>query len=310
MKLETAKRIYKGFWQLADPKIWIASTIPMAVGGALAYGNTGHFDLYWFIVSLAGIYFIEIGKNAVNEFVDYQTGVDRYVAPDKKTPFSGGKKTIVEGKLTVSEVKAIALVTFLMAAATGLYVALFREMNIIWIGLPGIFLAIFYSLPPFKFNYRGLGEVVVGLTFGPLILSGIYLVLTHTLDIRAVLASLPIGFIVANILWINQYPDYEADKKGNKKNWVVRLGKKNGIRIYALLFAATFASFVLLSIVFANPLWLMGLIGLPSAINSVRIAGKYYDDIPNLIQANAKTIIIYQITGFAMLVASLSNHFI
>ncbi|MBS4021911.1 MAG: hypothetical protein KGZ79_05770 [Dethiobacter sp.] len=42
------KRFWRGFWQVADPKIWIASTIPMAVGGALAYGLNGSFNWYWF----------------------------------------------------------------------------------------------------------------------------------------------------------------------------------------------------------------------------------------------------------------------
>ncbi|NSW91852.1 MAG: hypothetical protein HPY74_14485 [Firmicutes bacterium] len=55
----------------------------MAVGGALAYGITGKFSVYWFIVSLVGIYLIEIGKNAVNEVVDYKSGVDRYVSLEK-----------------------------------------------------------------------------------------------------------------------------------------------------------------------------------------------------------------------------------
>jgi len=73
--IRDVSRIFTGFWQLADPKIWISSTVPMVVGAALAYGNTGQFNFYWFLVSLLGIYLIEIGKNAVNEFVDFQSGV-------------------------------------------------------------------------------------------------------------------------------------------------------------------------------------------------------------------------------------------
>jgi 1,4-dihydroxy-2-naphthoate octaprenyltransferase len=44
-------RLWKGFWQVADPKIWVASTIPMAVDGALAYGHTGAFNWYgsWWV---------------------------------------------------------------------------------------------------------------------------------------------------------------------------------------------------------------------------------------------------------------------
>ena len=63
----------------------------MFIATAYAYGKTGEFDLFWFVVFVVGIYFIEIGKNAVNEFIDYKSGVDIFVTPDKGTPFSGGK---------------------------------------------------------------------------------------------------------------------------------------------------------------------------------------------------------------------------
>jgi len=85
-------RLWRGFWQTADPKIWIASTIPMAVGAVFAYVFKNAFSIYWFIWTLVGIYLIEIGKNAIGEFADYETGVDLYVTADKRTPFSGGKR--------------------------------------------------------------------------------------------------------------------------------------------------------------------------------------------------------------------------
>ena len=131
------KRVVKGFWQLADPKIWIASTVPMAVGGALAYRHISRFEWYWFIISLVGVYLIEIGKNAVNEFIDYASGVDRYVEADKRTPFSGGKKTIVDGMLTVFETKVIAVITMFLACIIGLYIVLFRETAVFWVGVSG-----------------------------------------------------------------------------------------------------------------------------------------------------------------------------
>lgn len=298
-------RLWKGFWQLADPKIWIASTVPMFVGGALAYSNTGRFDFYWFIISLIGIYFIEIGKNAVNEFIDFGSGADRFIAPDKKTPFSGGKKTIVEEKLTVKDTKLIALGTIAAGCLIGLYVMAYREFSILWVGLLGVFFAVFYSLPPFKFAYNGLGELAVGITFGPLIVSGIYLVMTHTLDIKVIIASLPIGFLIANVLWINQYPDYEADLKANKRNWVVRLGKEKSVTVYKLLFACSYISFLIIAIVFKNPFWLLGFVTLPISNKAVKVARKYYDDIPQLIEANVKTVLIYQITGVIMILAAI-----
>ncbi len=305
MSTDQRQRLWAGFWQIADPKIWIASTIPMAVGAAIAYEHRGSFSWSWFLIGVIAIYLLEIGKNAINEYVDYNSGVDRFVAPDKRTPFSGGKKTIIEGKLTLKENLVIGILTIGVGSILGLYVVATREFNILWIGLAGVFFALFYSLPPIKFSYRGLGELVVGFTFGPLITVGTYLVQTHTITLDVFLASLPLGFIIANVLWINQYPDYEADLKGGKMNGVVRMGKKKGVSVYALMFAGAYF-FVLVMAVFSNNfLWLLPLLSLPLAIRAVRVAGRYFNDIPRLIEANAKTIQIYQLTGVTMVAAAL-----
>jgi 1,4-dihydroxy-2-naphthoate octaprenyltransferase len=301
----TIKRLWYGFWQVADPKIWVASTVPMLVGGALAYRNKGVFAPGWFLLSLLGIYLIEIGKNAINEVVDYRTGVDRFVTPDKRTPFSGGKKTIVDGKLTPAEAMVIGILTTGAACLIGLGIVLYREPNVIWIGIAGVALSVIYSVPPVKLAYRGLGEFTVGLTFGPLILSGMYIVLTGSIDWKAVLVALPIGFLIANVLWINQYPDYEADKKGGKMNWVVRLGKKKAVKGYAALFLAAYATFPLIAVTYMDPFWLLGLITAPLAYKAVKNAKLNYDDIQKLTYSNAATIKIYLLTGILMSAAAL-----
>jgi 1,4-dihydroxy-2-naphthoate octaprenyltransferase len=305
MNIVTIKRLWHGFWQLADPKIWVASTVPMLVGGALAYGNKGVFAPGWFLISLLGIYLIEIGKNALNEVIDYKTGVDRFVTSDKRTPFSGGKKTIVDGKLTVAEALVIGILTTGAACLIGLVIVFFREHNVIWIGVAGVALSVMYSIPPAKLAYRGLGEFTVGLTFGPLILSGIYIVITGSIDWKVVLVALPIGFLIANVLWINQYPDYEADKKGGKRNWVVRLGKKEAVKGYAALFLAAYLSLPLIAIVYSNMFWMLGLISVPLAYKAVKNAKQNYNDIQKLVYSNAMTIKIYLLTGVLMSAAAL-----
>lgn len=299
------ERLWKGFWQLADPKIWIASTVPMAVGAALAFGRTGRFNIFWFVISLVAAYLIEIGKNAVNEVVDYLSGVDRNVEPDKKTPFSGGKKTIIEGKLTVLEAGIISFFTFGAACLIGIYIMFFREMSIFWIGFAGVLLAFFYSVPPFKLAYRGFGELTVGLTFGPLVLSGMYLVMANELDWSVVVVSLPIAFLISNVLVINQFPDYEADARGNKKNIVVRLGKKKSVTVHMILYALAYAAFIAIVVVYKNPLWLLGFASIPFAVKSMRAARLHYNNVKELMQANAATIVVYQITGLAMVIAAI-----
>lgn len=301
----TISRIWLGFWQLADPKIWLASTVPMTIAAALTYAHTKTMPLYWFVISLGGIYLIEIGKNAVNELVDYFSGVDLYVTEDKRNPFSGGKKTLVDHKLTVAETVGIAILTFVGALGIGWLIIVEKEPLVLVIGLIGLAISIMYSLPPFKLSYHGLGEVAVGMTYGPLLVSGMYAVLTGTLGWEVVIIGIPLAFLITNVLWINQYPDYEADLRGGKRNWLVRMGKVKGIKVYAGLYIAAYISLIALAFIEKNPFWLTGLISIPLAVQSLKIARRYYDDIPKLIAANAKTIQVYIITGVAMLIAAL-----
>ncbi|CCJ32934.1 prenyltransferase [Caloramator australicus] len=296
-------RFWKGFWQLADPKIWIASTIPMLVGATFAYVNEKSFNFLWFLLALIGVYLIEIGKNAVNEVVDYITGADRFVTQDKRTPFSGGKKTIVDGVLTLEEAKWIGIVTIFLACIIGIIIALYWEIKVLSIGVLGVFFAVFYILPPLKLAYRGLGEFAVGFTFGILVTLGMYVTMTHNINWNVVLISLPLSFLITNVLWINQFPDYEADMKANKRNWVVRLGKEKSVGVYAMLFAFSYISFILISIILKNYFFLLGFITLPLTISAVKNAKKHYNDIQRLILSNAKTVQIYILTGIFMIIA-------
>jgi len=168
-----------------------------------------------------------------------------------------------------------------------------------------VFFAIFYSLAPFKFSYRGLGELVVGFTFGPLITSGAFLIQAHSLSPLVFLASLPIGFLIANVLWINQYPDYEADKKGRKYNGVVRLGRKRGVFVFASLFAAAYTSLVILFIASGNPFWLLPFLSLGLVVRAVSVAREHHDFLPKQVEANVRTIQTYQLAGAAMVAAAL-----
>lgn len=300
------KRKWKGFWQLANPKIWVASAVPMLVAGAISYKVYHYINIYWFIISLMGIFAIETGKHGINEWIDYITGVDSFVAVDKQTPFSGGRKTITEGILSVTEVVTISFISLVVAAIIGLYIVFFREGTIIWIGLAGFLIAIFYTLPPIKFIYNGLGELAVGVTYGPLMVMGTYLVQTQRMDILPLLISIPLGFLITNILWINQYPDYEADLKGNKRNWVVRMGKKKSLYVYVAIYLMAYISIIFASLIENQHIWLISLISIPLAIQSVRIAFKYYNDIPRLIKSNIRTIQVYQLTGLLLIISILA----
>lgn len=299
--------LLKGFWQVADPKIWIASTIPILIGAAIAwsFGNqTKPLSVLWFVLAVLGVFIVEIAKNALNEVVDYQSGVDPGVDEQHRTPFSGGKKSIVQGRLNITQCLYIAIICFLAAAVIGCFLTFFVELQIFWVGLAGFVLAVIYSMPPFKLCYRGLGEFAVGIAFGPVIVMGIYVLIEGRFDWLPFLASLPIAFMIINVLWINQYPDYEVDKAHDKKNWVVRLGKKRAVWIYALLFALSYLSVITLAVYAANFIWLLPLLTIPLAVKAVSNCSRNYDQIDKLIASNAATVQIYQLFGLSFILCA------
>jgi 1,4-dihydroxy-2-naphthoate octaprenyltransferase len=314
------RRLNKGFWQIADPKIWVGSIVPLVFAAVLAWsisigGKLNIYDILWFLLACIGIFLIETGKNAVNEIFDYISGADPGVDAEHLTPFSGGKKTITQGALNVKENAVIAVVTLLLAVCIGLAVVVYRDFNVLYIGMAGFGLSVIYSLPPFKLCYRGLGELAVGITFGPLIVIGTYLMMAGFNDTYAnlpmvILSSLPFAFIIANVLWINQYPDYETDLAANKRNLVVRLGKKRAVAGYAALFVLAYLSICAIAVYARNPIWLLGLLTSPIAYKSVVNCRRNYDNIKELIYSNAKTVQIYIFTGILMSISAVADRFI
>ncbi|HBN84809.1 MAG TPA: 1,4-dihydroxy-2-naphthoate octaprenyltransferase [Clostridiales bacterium] len=300
---EKAYLLNKGFWQVADPKIWIASTVPLVLGVMMSVLYTGEFHFLWMILSFIGVYFIETGKNAINECVDYASGADRCVDKEHRTSFSGGKKTIVDGVLTWGQSAWIGFGTIIAAAFIGVIIVFFKEPKVLWIGLAGLMLAVFYSLPPFKLIYRGLGEIVVGIAFGPLIINGMYVVMSGRFDVLPLLVSVPVGWLIIGVLWINQYPDYEADMKSGKKNGLVRIGKQKGVTVYGLIFALTYLSVIPIMVYTKNVIWLITWLTVPMAIKAVKNCAANKDEMTKLVSSNADTIKIYILNGLLLCVS-------
>jgi 1,4-dihydroxy-2-naphthoate octaprenyltransferase len=302
--MESSRAVFlRGLLQIADPKIWVASTVPMFVGAAIAWSFTRPFrpaGVLWFLLAAIAVYLVETAKNALNEVVDYLSGVDPGVDEPHRTPFSGGKKTIVQGKLDLTQNAYIAFFCFLAAAVIGVAIILFAEPNVFWIGLIGFVLSVIYSLPPFKLCYKGLGEIAVGIAFGPVILMGIYVLLAGRTDWLPFFASLPIGFVIMNVLVINQFPDYETDRDHGKKNWVVLLGKRRSVYVYGALFALSYISCIVTAVYAANPVWLLYLLTVPIALKAVKNCYKNYNNIQGLVASNAATVTIYQLLGLSL----------
>ena len=226
-----------GFWRLADPKISITSLASMAIGGALATRD-GSFSWPWFLVMGLAMFCMEVAKNAWGDVYDFDSGTDLAVKPEDRTDFSGGKRVLVDSILTRGQTWAIALLFGAAGVGLGALMVFLREPSLFWLGTIALLLGWSYHGPPLQLAYRGLGELDVVLCYGPLIALATYALLTHRYHPDVLWASAPLGLFTAAFLWVNEFPDYEADRGAGKNNLVVRLGKRRASRILPLIYLA------------------------------------------------------------------------
>ena len=278
---------WQGVWRLADPKISLASFAGIFLGASFAAADAS-LHLGWLALTVLGVFFVEVGKNAAGEIVDFDSGTDQAISPDNRSPFSGGKRVMVDGLLTRQQTRLIAGVCFLAAIATGLLIVWLRYSEVLIFGIIGVALAWYYHGGVVKLAYRGLGELAVMVAYGPLVVCGTYFVQTDNLNPALIHCSMVLGLLVAAFLWINEFPDYAADKAAGKNNLVVRLGCEAATFVYVAIIVAAYLWLVLTAEYYSGArgiLW--GLCGVVPATFSAWRLLEYKEVTHRLIPAQA-----------------------
>ena len=278
----------------------VASLIPGFVG-ALAARQAGHgIDLRLLGLSLLGLVFIHLGTNMANDAWDYRSGNDLQVR--HLNPFAGGGRVLFRGVLNLRTHLAVAVTFLLLGSLIGLYLVSVVGLPLLWLGLLGVAVAYFYVAPPLRLAHRGVGEIAVGIAFGPVTVLGVYYVLTRTFDPPAVILSLSLGLLVAGILWINEIPDIPADSAVGKRTLVVRLGVARATTAFGAIVLAAYAILVVGVVLFSLTPWaLLALLAIPLAIKPILGLRRAGADPHALIPSNAGMILTTVVTGILLL---------
>ncbi|HEU5318327.1 MAG TPA: prenyltransferase [Chloroflexota bacterium] len=279
-----------GLWRLADPKISLASFAGLFLAASLA-ARDGPLAWDWLALTVLGVFCLEVAKNASGEVFDYDSGADLAVGPEDRSPFSGGKRVLVDAVLTRRQTWGIAAAGYACAAAIGLLIVFRREPAVLWLGLLGMAGAWFYQAPPLRLSYRGLGELAVAVCYGPLVVSGAYLVQRGALPWPVVAASLPLGVMIAAFLLINEFPDHAADRSAGKRTLVVALGRRRAARGFAALVPAA-ALLTAAAVLAGAPIGLaLGGVGLIPAAWATRDLIAHGDRTARIVSAQARTLL-------------------
>jgi len=255
-----------------------AGMLPFLLGQAIAYGLNKSIDwgLFWW--AFAGIFFVLVAVEFFNEYFDAKHGGDRLFSPEQpnipKSFFAFG----------------------VFALGLGFIVGLYLAVNVGWpimaFSFFGFMGAYFYVGTPIRWAYRGFGELVIGLCYGPFMLLGSYYVQTQKLHFAPLLASLICGLSVFALAILNEIPDYYQDMLVGKKNLVVRLGKQKAIVLLKLSLAAVFGLLIAGVLLKIIPLpAIAAAVTVPWVLKSIRIVEKNYDN-PKVFLSAVNTVVI------------------
>jgi 1,4-dihydroxy-2-naphthoate octaprenyltransferase len=208
----------------------------------------------------------QAGVNVFNDYYDHLNGTDA-VNVDRLFPFTGGSRFIQNGVMSPRQTLLYGLVLFAGVIAGGLWLIETRGFGLFWIGVAGLLIGWTYSAPPLKLNSRGLGEVCVAGGF-LLIVVGADFVQRGALSLTPWLVGLPYALLVTNILYINQFPDRNADIQAGKLHWVARMEPRVAARGYWLILLA--AALVQVWLVVSGWLPVLALISLLALLPAVK----------------------------------------
>jgi 1,4-dihydroxy-2-naphthoate octaprenyltransferase len=296
----TSRRLI-GVFRLADPKIMLASLVPLLAGAAIAHYGGASISIILLLVALGAVFGVEVGKNAINDLYDFRSGADLGVRPEERTPFSGGKRVLVEGLLTEREVVVTALLGFALALLLGLHIAVAIDVRLFVFGACAALISIAYTAPPLRLAYRGLGELAVFASYGPGIVLGSEALFERRVTSSAIWISLSLGALIANVLVVNELPDERADREAGKRTWVVRLGRRRAIGVAVALFVLAFA-LPILAMAIGETSRLAGLLaGIPAAVIAVRELHRAIGSAMR-VRAQAATLAAYVLAGAGLVV--------
>ena len=286
--------------------LWIKETRPqfLTLSVVLAFLGTaiawyyGPVNIGYALLAGFGLMLTHGSMNAINDYFDYKSGIDLNT---KRTPFSGGSGLVTEGKLPLKQALGVGVITSLAALAIGIFFVIVKGRQLIPLLIIAGLCLVLYTPVILKTRWP---EWSPGLGLGILPILGLYFVQAGRYDWIVLIASVPSGILVHNLLLLNEFPDVEADRKGGRKTTPVVYGLEGAgklfriatILVYIWIIGCVIATLITGTTVM--PVYcLIALLTLPFAIKAMK-GSREYDDINKLVPAlgsNVQFILITQI---------------
>ena len=283
----------KVFFLETRPQFLLLSVVLAFLGTSIAWYD-GAFHLHYAVLAFVGLLLAHISVNVLNDYFDYRSGID---LATKRTPFSGGSGILPAATLRPRQVLWFGLIAFLLTIPVGIYFVLAIGWPLLPLILAGALCLLLYTPLLLK---MGWPEWAPGAGMGTLPVLGAYFVQTGEYTLPAVVAAIPSGILVHNLLFLNEFPDGEADRKGGRKTLPIILGKARASVLYSALTFATYA-WIIGGVAWGvmPALSLVALLTLPLAVKAIQGALKY-DDETKLLPALGSNVMVVLLTQLLM----------
>jgi 1,4-dihydroxy-2-naphthoate octaprenyltransferase len=254
---------WKVWWMLLRPHTLSAAFIPVTIGTVLAL-NDGQVHILLFLAMLIASILIQAATNMFNEYFDFKRGLD-----NENSVGIGG--AIVRNGVKPKTVLNLAFAFFAVAALLGVYICMTSTWWIAVIGLICMATGYFYTGGPMPIAYTPFGELVAGFFMGMVIILLAYYIQTGTVSPISIIISIPIAFLVGNIMLSNNIRDLDGDKENGRKTLAILIGRKKAIIFLASMFAASYAVILIMIALGHLSFWaLLVLISTPKAYSAVK----------------------------------------
>ncbi|MDD5167185.1 MAG: prenyltransferase [Syntrophales bacterium] len=254
---------------------------PFLLGSLMAYRIDGVFQGRVFLFGLLGVILVMQSTYHAGEFYDIEG--DRLSRNRYQNRFAGGTGVMLQEGSSPSVPFWTSIISLACAAAIGIILQFVMHTGpyTLLLGFLGAFSGFFYSTPPLRLVKRGIGEILIGFCYGWLTVSSAFYLQTGYIDPIIHLVAVPIALTIFNVILINEYPDFYADYATGKKNLLIRLGRRNGVLLYA---GATFLAWVFFFLSLNETAGMIGfyiyglIMALSAWISFMMLLGKYEDD--------------------------------
>jgi 1,4-dihydroxy-2-naphthoate octaprenyltransferase len=276
-------------WFLLPRFHFIPLTVILCSLGTAIAAYEGFFNWGYFLLAMIGSILVHMTVNVINDYYDYVGGIDLNT---QRTPFSGGSGVLTSHLLKPKQAFWFATLCLLIAMVIGFYFVMVRGWLLFPLLLVAGFSAYFYNVYLAKWL---VGELFAGLNFGPMLVLGSYYVQTGRYSWEALVASLAPGILTANLLFLNEFPDREADQKGGRRHLVIVLGREGARIPFVALLVASYLCIIIGVLTKMMPVaTLIGLLTIVFGWKAAKGALKYYNDTRQLVPilgANVITIL-------------------